>query len=76
VRTGSAAPSRDERPAAAGAVTDTVEWGPVRYDRLRSVTLGIAAVIAVASNEGAAGLLLALLTAPLSLLFLGLAARL
>jgi len=40
------------------------------------VTLGIAAVIAVASNEGAAGLLLALLTAPLSLLFLGLAARL
>lgn len=62
VRTGSAAPSRDERPAAAGAVTDTVEWGPVRYDRLRSVTLGIAAVIAAAVITALAVLGLALLT--------------
>ncbi|GAB3694400.1 hypothetical protein GCM10028858_04190 [Halorubrum pallidum] len=55
-------------------------WEPVRHDRLRSVALGIAAVIAAviaaASDEGAAGLPLTLLTASVSLLFLALAARL
>ncbi|WP_256403693.1 hypothetical protein [Halorubrum salinum] len=60
VRTGSAAPSRDEIPEVDGAATGTVEWGPVRYDRLRSVTLGVAAVIAAAVVTALAALGLAL----------------